>query len=127
MQNIAFFYWYYQTMEKIRLGIIGAGHIATKMVAALAPLGDAEVLAVASRSFDKAREFAAANSVERAYGSYEELVRDPDVDLVYVATPHSHHLRHARLAIENGKPALVEKAFTANALRAEWGVRYPMD
>lgn len=106
-------------MEKIRLGIIGAGHIATKMVAALAPLKDAEVLAVASRSLEKAREFAATNSVGRAYGSYEELVRDPDVDLVYIATPHSHHLQHASLAIENGKPVLVEKAFTANAREAE--------
>lgn len=106
-------------MEKIRVGIIGAGWIAHKMAQALAPLSDAEVLAIASRSEQKAREFADEYGIERAYGSYEELVSDPDVDLVYVATPHSHHYPHARLALEHDKPVLVEKAFTANAREAE--------
>lgn len=106
-------------MEKIRVGIIGAGWIAHKMAQALAPLSDAEVLAIASRSEQKAREFVDEYGIERAYGSYEELVSDPDVDLVYVATPHSHHYPHARLALEHDKPVLVEKAFTANAREAE--------
>ena len=106
-------------MEKIRVGIIGAGWIAHKMAQALAPLSDAEVLAIASRSEQKAREFADEYGIERAYGSYEELVSAPDVDLVYVATPHSHHYPHARLALEHDKPVLVEKAFTANAREAE--------
>ena len=106
-------------MEKIRVGIIGAGWIAHKMAQALAPLSDAKVLAIASRSEQKAREFADEYGIERAYGSYEELVSDPDVDLVYVATPHSHHYPHARLALEHDKPVLVEKAFTANAREAE--------
>ena len=101
------------------MGIIGAGWIAHKMAQALAPLSDAEVLAIASRSEQKAREFADEYGIERAYGSYEELVSDPDVDLVYVATPHSHHYPHARLALEHDKPVLVEKAFTANAREAE--------
>ncbi len=106
-------------MEKIRVGIIGAGWIAHKMAIALSPLTDAEVIAIASRSKDKAKEFADNYSIPRAYGSYEELVCDKDVDLVYIATPHSHHYPHARLALEHDKPVLVEKAFTANAREAE--------
>lgn len=106
-------------MNKLRVGIIGAGWIADKMAEALSPLDEAEVLAIASRSLEKARQFADERGISRAYGSYEELVEDPDVDLVYVATPHSHHYPHARLALRHGKPVLVEKAFTANAREAE--------
>lgn len=106
-------------MNKLHVGIIGAGWIADKMAEALSPLDEAEVLAIASRSLEKARQFADERGISRAYGSYEELVEDPDVDLVYVATPHSHHYPHARLALQHGKPVLVEKAFTANAREAE--------
>ena len=102
----------------MKIGIIGAGWIADKMAEALAPLADYEVSAIASRSLEKAQAFAAERGIRKAYGSYEELVRDPEVDLVYIATPHSHHYEHARLAIEHGKPVLVEKAFTANAHQA---------
>lgn len=104
----------------MRLGIIGAGGIARKMAFALAskPQG-CECYAVASRSLSKAVAFAKENGIAKAYGSYEELVSDPAVDLVYVATPHSHHFAHARLAITHGKPCLVEKAFTANARETE--------
>lgn len=89
------------------------------MAQALSPLKNAEVLAIASRSLAKAQEFAHTHGIARAYGSYRELVEDKDVDLVYIATPHSHHFPHAKLAIEHGKPVLVEKAFTANAAEAE--------
>ncbi len=106
-------------MEKIKVGIIGAGWIAHKMAVALAPLKDAQVLAISSRSEEKARDFAAQYGIPKAYGSYEAMVSDPEIDLVYVATPHSHHYQHARLAIEHGKATLVEKAFTANAREAE--------
>lgn len=102
----------------MKIGIIGAGWIADKMAEALAPLADYEVSAIASRSLEKAQAFAAERSIKKAYGSYEELVSDPEVDLVYIATPHSHHYEHARLAIEHGKHVLVEKAFTANARQA---------
>ena len=101
-----------------RLGIIGAGWIAQKMVKALAPLGEVEVYAVGSRSYEKASAFAKEHAIPMAYGSYEELVSDPLVDLVYIATPHSHHYEHAMLALEHGKHVLVEKAFTANAAQA---------
>ena len=101
-----------------RLGIIGAGWIAQKMVKALAPLDEVEVYAIGSRSLDKAAAFAQEHAIPMAYGSYEELVCDPLVDLVYIATPHSHHYEHAVLALNHGKHVLVEKAFTANAAQA---------
>lgn len=106
-------------MSNISVGIIGAGWIADKMSEALAPLNNATVLAIASRSKDKARQFALSHGIGRYYGSYEALVNDPDIDLVYIATPHSHHYQHAKLALEHNKHVLVEKAFTANACEAE--------
>jgi len=104
----------------MKLGIIGAGWIAEKMATTLKdkPQG-CECYAVASRNIDKAKAFAEKWRMPKAYGSYEALVKDPDIDLVYIATPHSHHFEHACLAINNGKPCLVEKAFTANAREAE--------
>lgn len=102
-----------------KVGIIGAGWIAEKMAEALAPLEDYCVYAIASRSIGKATEFAGRWNIPKAYGSYEDIVKDNDVDLVYIATPHSHHFPHAKLALNAGKPVLVEKAFTANAAEAE--------
>lgn len=102
-----------------RVGIIGAGWIAEKMAEALSPLKDYCVHAIASRSLEKAEAFACKWNIPKAYGSYEEMVADKDVDLVYIATPHSHHFPHTMLALENNKPVLVEKAFTANAKEAE--------
>ena len=102
-----------------KVGIIGAGWIADKMAEALAPLEDYCVYAIASRSLEKAEAFARQWNIPKAYGSYEEMVADKEVDLVYIATPHSHHFPHTMLALEHGKPVLVEKAFTANAAEAE--------
>lgn len=102
-----------------RIGIIGAGWIAHKMTLGIAPLKDIEIYAIASRSIEKAKEFATEHNIPAAYGSYEDMLDDPEVDLVYIATPHSHHFAHAMLALEHGKPVLVEKAFTANAKQAE--------
>lgn len=102
-----------------KVGIIGAGWIAEKMAEALAPLEDYCVYAIASRSIGKATEFAGRWNIPKAYGSYEDMVKDNDVDLIYIATPHSHHFPHAMLALNAGKPVLVEKAFTANAAEAE--------
>lgn len=102
-----------------RIGIIGAGWIAHKMSLGIAPLKDIEIYAIASRSIEKAKEFATEHNIPAAYGSYEDMLDDPEVDLVYIATPHSHHFAHAMLALEHDKPVLVEKAFTANAKQAE--------
>lgn len=101
------------------VGILGVGWIAEKMAATLAALEGYECLAVASRTQEKADAFAARFGIGHAYGSYETLVQDPDVELVYIATPHALHYDHARLCIEHGKPVLCEKAFTANAREAE--------
>lgn len=105
-------------MKPFRVGIIGAGWIAHKMTISLAPLDGYEVSAIASRSLEKATIFAREHGIDKAYGSYEELVNDKDIDLVYIATPHSHHFDHAMLAIKHHKHVLVEKAFTANARQA---------
>ena len=105
-------------MKTFRVGIIGAGWIAHKMAISLAPLKEYEVSAIASRSLKKAETFACEHGISKAYGNYEELVSDKDIDLVYIATPHSHHFDHAMLAIQHHKHVLVEKAFTANARQA---------
>ena len=99
----------------MNVGIIGAGHIAEKAAWTLSRMPDMQCLAVGSRSLEKARTFAAKYGIERAYGSYSDLLDDPSVDLVYVATPHSHHYAVTREALLKGKPCLVEKAFMANA------------
>ena len=106
-------------MEKFRIAILGAGHIAATMAATVRQMEGAEIYAVASRSLERAEAFARQFGIARAYGSYEEMLSDPKVELVYVATPHSHHAEHARMCILHGKPTLVEKAFTANARQAE--------
>ena len=93
---------------------MGAGGIATTFAKDLEG-SDHEIFAVGSRSLDKARSFGYG---QRFYGSYEELANDPDIDAVYIASPHSHHYEHTLLALDAGKPALVEKAFTLTATQA---------
>ena len=78
-----------------------------------------KLYAVASREKVKADVFAGKHGVKKAYGSYEELVKDNKVELIYIATPHSEHYENARLCLENNKPVLCEKSFTANAAQAE--------
>lgn len=78
-----------------------------------------ELYAVASRSLDRAKDFAAQWGFEKAYGSYEEMLKDEALELVYVASPHSHHYQHAKMCLEHGKNVLVEKPFTVNAIQAE--------
>lgn len=102
----------------MNVGILGAGRIAATMAKTLNGMAEAKAYAVASRSFEKAKRFAEENKVEKAYGSYEEMLADEKIDLVYIATPHSHHLEHGKLCISYGKPVLCEKSFTANAAQA---------
>ena len=108
----------------MNVGILGAGGIARKMALTLNGMEGANAYAVASRDLQKAQKFAKDEYVEKAYGSYEEMLADEKVDLVYVATPHSHHLEHAKLCISYGKPVLCEKAFTANAKQARELLEY---
>jgi len=102
----------------LRWGILAPGGIAGRMVDALQAHTRQQVVAVGSRSRDRAIAFAQEHMIPRAYASYEQLVADPQVDIVYVASPHSEHAAHAKLALRAGKPTLVEKAFTRNAAEA---------
>lgn len=102
----------------VRWGILAPGWIAHSFAAALRRGTRQEIVAVGSRSLGRAKEFADEFGADHAYGSYEELVADPDVDIVYVASPHSEHHHQTRLALDAGKPVLVEKAFTRDAAQA---------
>jgi predicted dehydrogenase len=102
----------------MNIGIMGSGGIARKMAETINSIQEAHLYAIASRTDEKAATFAKEFGVEVAYGSYEAMVRDPKVELVYVATPHSHHYEHMKLALEHDKPILCEKSFTVNAKQA---------
>ena len=106
-------------MDNMKVGIIGTGWIAEKAAITLNGLKACEAYAVGSRSQDKADAFAKKWNIPRAYGSYSELIADPDIDLIYVGTPHSHHYDVTKKALLAGKPCLVEKAFMANARQTE--------
>jgi predicted dehydrogenase len=99
----------------LRWGVIGPGGIAADFTDALHAHTTQRMVACGSRSAERAAAFAAAHGVQRSYGSYEQLVGDPEVDVVYVATPHSEHLEHALLAIRAGKHVLIEKPIAATA------------
>ncbi len=102
----------------LKVGILGAGGIAIKMATTLAGMETAQAYAIAARDEARAQAFAREYGFEKAYGSYEALLADPQVQLVYIALPHSHHYRYATLALEAGKHVLCEKAFTVNADQA---------
>jgi predicted dehydrogenase len=103
----------------MKVGILGAGNIADKMAQTLNLMNGAEPYGIASRDYEKAKDFAGRYHFKKAYGSYEELMLDPQVELVYVATPHSHHYEQMKQSLEHGKPVLCEKSFTVNAAQAE--------
>jgi predicted dehydrogenase len=100
------------TTKPTRWGILATGGIARQFTADLLRLPDAEVVAVGSRSSEAAQTFAAAHGIGRAHGSWSALAEDPDVDVVYVATPHSAHHAATRVCLEAGKAVLCEKPFT---------------
>ncbi len=102
----------------IRWGVLAPGGIARDWTAALHARTASRVAAVGSRSRSRAQAFADEYGIPRAYGDYESLVSDSQIDAIYIASPHSEHHRHALLALEAGKPVLVEKAFTRDAAEA---------
>jgi len=106
-------------LRAVRWGMLGTGAIARQFVEGLEALPEAEVLAVGSRSEASAEGFAGERGIPRGYGSYEDLAADPDVDVVYVATPHPFHAENAELCLGAGKAVLCEKPFTVNAAEAE--------
>lgn len=101
----------------LKWGILGPGAIAVQFARGVNDQTQASIVASGSRSLERAQAFAGEYG-GAAYGSYEDLVADPEVEAVYIATPHSHHRDHALLAIEAGKHVLVEKAFTLNEAQA---------
>jgi predicted dehydrogenase len=103
----------------IKWGILGCGDIAHKFASDLKLVEDALLIAVGSRSREKAAAFAATHEVERSYGSYAALVADPDIDVVYIASPHSHHHEHTMLCLNHQKAVLCEKAFAMNNRQAQ--------
>lgn len=102
----------------VRWGILGAGHIAAVVGSDIAASSQSELVAVAARDGGRAHAFAEQLGIPRAYGSYQQLVADPDVDIVYIATTHGQHHEQALLALEAGKPLLIEKAFALNVRQA---------
>lgn len=107
-------------MRTIKWGIIGAGNISSTFAAALKQMEYTDLAAIASRNLNKAKEFAGKFSIDKAYGSYEELVKDPDIDVIYIGTPHTEHMSNAELCIKNGKAVLCEKPFTINGKETKY-------
>ena len=105
-------------LDKVRWGIIGTGYIAEKFAQGLAVLPDAELVAIGSRAKTSAEAFAELFDIPNRHGSYEALVQDPAVDVVYISTPHSHHHENSLLCLQAGKAVLCEKPFTINAAEA---------
>ena len=105
----------------MKWGILATGTIAGKFAKTVVQMGsdDEIIVAVGSRDMKKAQEFADTYGIKKAYGSYEGLAADPDVEAVYIATPNNMHFSNAMLCLENGKHVLCEKPFTTNAGDAE--------
>ena len=105
--------------KKIRFGILGAGNIAHKFAVGLGFVKDAEITAVASRSIDKANDFANKFNIKNRYASYEELATDDEIDVIYICTPNSLHKEHAILCFENKKAVICEKPLAVTKADAE--------
>lgn len=110
-------------MRTFKWGIIGLGKIAGKFASDLKMAPGAELYAVASRDIEKARTFSAEHGAKKSYGSYEELARDEEVDVIYVATPHVFHHKHTLLCLENKKAVLCEKPLAINSLQVAEMIR----
>ena len=104
--------------EVFNWGIIGPGRIARKFAEAVWGIKEASVYAVASRSCTEPDQLVKEFRAQKHYATYEELVVDPDVDAIYIATPHRFHYENAKLCLQAGKPVLCEKSFTVNAREA---------
>ena len=102
-------------MQSFNWGVIGPGNIANTFAKAIAPSKKGKILAVASRSKERAAEFAKTYQIEKTYSDYEKMLADPDIDIIYIATPHNFHYQQAKMSLEAGKHVLVEKPCTVNA------------
>mgnify|MGYP000951172380 CR=1 FL=1 len=109
--------------KRYNWAILGCGKIARKFVQDLSLLENAHLYAAASRNLDNAKQFVNDLGFEKAYGSYKEMVQDPDVDIVYIATPHAMHMEHSILCLEHKKAVLCEKAFAMNTKEVDNMIR----
>ena len=105
--------------SKLKVGILGTGSMAGTMALAIAGMKNAEVCAVASRNMEDACTFALKYDIKKAYGKYEELLKDKEVELVYIASPISHHAFYASECIDKKKAVLLEKPLAVSAEQAE--------
>jgi predicted dehydrogenase len=103
------------TMKAYNWGILGTGNIAHKFTRALILLNNAHLYAVGSRDAERAAKFATEYRITRSFGSYEEMVANPGVEIVYISSPHTEHLEHTLLALRNGKHVVCEKPMSVNA------------
>lgn len=106
-------------MKKIKWGIMATGNIAHSFAKAMKAVDNAELYAVASRNIDKAKAFADEFDAEKYYGSYDELVKDSEIDVIYIATPMQSHYNDIKLCLNNGKNVLCEKTVTLNSKQFE--------
>ncbi|HLP73098.1 MAG TPA: Gfo/Idh/MocA family oxidoreductase [Bacteroidales bacterium] len=109
--------------KKYKWGILAPGKMSAKFTRGLKLLDNALLYAVGSRELERAEKFAQEYGFEKSYGSYEELAADPEVDIIYIASPHSHHFEHAMLCLRNSKSVICEKAFALNSREAELMIR----
>lgn len=103
----------------MKIGILGAGNIAGVLAETMNKMPEVECYGVASRNLEKAKAFAKTHNFTHAFGSYEGMLADEKIELVYIATPHSHHYRHMKMCLDAGKHILCEKSFTVNTKQAE--------
>src|SRR3972149_398654 len=101
-------------MKKYKWGILAPGKMSAKFTEGLKLLDNAELFAVGSRDAGRAEKFAIEYGFQKSYSSYKELAEDPDVEIIYIASPHSHHHEHTMLCLKNRKAVLCEKAFALN-------------
>lgn len=119
MNNLYLYENFFLMSKRYRWGIIAPGKMAAKFAKGLKLLENAELYAVGSRDIERATKFAEDHGFKKYYGSYEELAADPYVDIVYIASPHSHHRDHTILCLKNKKAVLCEKAFALNSAEVE--------
>lgn len=102
----------------MKVGILGAGRIAATLAETMNKMPEVECYGVASRNLEKAEVFAKDHGFQHAFGSYEDMLADQEVKLIYIATPHSHHYQHVKMCLNAGKHVLCEKSFTVNEKQA---------
>jgi len=105
-------------MKKYKWGILAPGKMSAKFTRALKLLDNVELYAVGSRNMERAKQFAEEHGFKKSYGTYEDLAADEEVDVIYIASPHSSHYEHTLLCLRNGKAVLCEKAFALNSREA---------